>query len=58
MAPGSISDIARYSYPDGFEETVIATVLIQAVKGLAYLHQNHWLHRDVSLTCIQFISTS
>lgn len=47
MSPGSLSDIARFSYPDGFEEDVIATVLLQALAGLKYLHLNHWLHRDV-----------
>ncbi|KAL8276680.1 hypothetical protein RQP46_010948 [Phenoliferia psychrophenolica] len=47
MSPGSLLDIARYAHQDGFEESVIATVLKQALEGLAYLHQNGWLHRDV-----------
>lgn len=47
MAPGSLLDISRYSFPDGFDETVIATALKQTLEGLMYLHQNGWLHRDV-----------
>ncbi|SCV70434.1 BQ2448_1828 [Microbotryum intermedium] len=47
MSPGSLLDISRYAHPDGFDETVIATVLKQTLEGLVYLHQNGWLHRDV-----------
>lgn len=34
MSPGSLLDIARWAFPDGFEESVIATVLKQALDGL------------------------
>ena len=34
MSPGSLLDIARYAFPDGFEESVIATVVKQALDGL------------------------
>lgn len=44
---GSLLDISRYAFPDGFEESVIATVLLQALHGLVYLHMNGWLHRDI-----------
>ncbi|KAM0749293.1 kinase-like protein [Meredithblackwellia eburnea MCA 4105] len=47
MSPGSLLDISRYSYQDGFDEIVIATALKQALEGLNYLHINGWLHRDV-----------
>lgn len=47
MSPGSLLDISRYAFPDGFDEAVIATVLKQTLDGLMYLHQNGWLHRDV-----------
>lgn len=45
MSSGSILDIMRFSFPEGFEEVVIATVLKQALEGLNYLHINNWLHR-------------
>jgi hypothetical protein len=45
MSSGSILDIMRFSFPEGFEEVVIATVLKQALEGLRYLHLNNWLHR-------------
>jgi len=44
---GSLADISRYAFPDGFDENVIATVLQQTLQGLLYLHQNGWLHRDI-----------
>ncbi|GAA6060651.1 hypothetical protein JCM10212_001207 [Sporobolomyces blumeae] len=47
MTHGSLLDISRYAFPDGFDENVIATVLQQALYGLLYLHQNGWLHRDI-----------
>ncbi|KAI5475323.1 oxidative-stress responsive protein 1 [Pseudohyphozyma bogoriensis] len=47
MTPGSLQDISLYAYPTGFEETVVATVLKQALEGLVYLHRNGWLHRDI-----------
>ncbi|GAA6026056.1 hypothetical protein JCM11491_003534 [Sporobolomyces phaffii] len=47
MTHGSLLDISRYAFPDGFDENVIATVLDQALHGLVYLHQNGWLHRDI-----------
>ena len=47
MSAGSMLDIMRFSHAEGFEETVIATVLKQALEGLNYLHINGWLHRCV-----------
>ena len=47
MRSGSLADISRYAFPDGFDENVIATVLQQTLQGLLYLHQNGWLHRDI-----------
>ncbi|SJX65459.1 related to KIC1-ser/thr protein kinase that interacts with Cdc31p [Sporisorium reilianum f. sp. reilianum] len=47
MSSGSMLDIMRFAHPEGFDETVIATVLKQALEGLNYLHINGWLHRDL-----------
>jgi serine/threonine protein kinase len=47
MTHGSLLDISKFGFPDGFEESVIATVLQQTLQGLVYLHQNGWLHRDI-----------
>ncbi|KAN0063911.1 hypothetical protein ACQY0O_003517 [Thecaphora frezii] len=47
MSSGSMLDIMKFISPEGFDETVIATVLKQALQGLNYLHINRWLHRDL-----------
>ncbi|KAI9029804.1 kinase-like domain-containing protein [Phycomyces nitens] len=47
LSAGSCLDIMKTSFPDGFEETTIATILKQALEGLAYLHKNGHIHRDV-----------
>ncbi|KNZ46928.1 STE/STE20/FRAY protein kinase [Puccinia sorghi] len=47
MQAGSIADLLRFKFQDGLSEPVIATVLIQAIAGLEYLHSNGWIHRDI-----------
>ncbi|KAA1111706.1 hypothetical protein PGT21_009262 [Puccinia graminis f. sp. tritici] len=47
MQAGSIADLLRFRFQDGLPEPVIATVLIQAIAGLDYLHANGWIHRDL-----------
>ncbi|GAA6049113.1 hypothetical protein JCM3770_003892 [Rhodotorula araucariae] len=47
MSHGSLLDISRYAFPDGFPEDVIAAALVQALNGLIYLHANGWIHRDI-----------
>ncbi|XP_076910049.1 serine/threonine-protein kinase BLUS1-like [Bidens hawaiensis] len=47
MAGGSCLHIMKTSYPEGFEEPVIATVLREVLKALVYLHAHGHIHRDV-----------
>ncbi|KAL5224937.1 hypothetical protein ABZP36_011576 [Zizania latifolia] len=47
MAAGSALHIMKTSFPDGFEETVIATLLREVLKALVYLHSQGHIHRDV-----------
>ncbi|RKP27492.1 kinase-like domain-containing protein, partial [Syncephalis pseudoplumigaleata] len=47
LAGGSCLDIMRYAHPDGLEESVVATILKQALLGLAYMHRQGFIHRDV-----------
>ncbi len=47
LAAGSCLDIMKTSYPQGFEEICVATILKQALQGLEYLHKNGLIHRDV-----------
>uniref|UniRef100_A0ACD6AEC3 Uncharacterized protein n=1 Tax=Avena sativa TaxID=4498 RepID=A0ACD6AEC3_AVESA len=47
MAAGSALHIIKTNFPDGFEEAVIATLLWEVLKALAYLHSQGHIHRDV-----------
>ncbi|KAG8075889.1 hypothetical protein GUJ93_ZPchr0006g43748 [Zizania palustris] len=47
MAAGSALHIMKTSFPDGFEEPVIATFLWEVLKALVYLHSQGHIHRDV-----------
>ncbi|XP_050103878.1 serine/threonine-protein kinase BLUS1-like isoform X7 [Malus sylvestris] len=47
MAGGSCQHIMKSSYPEGFEEPVIATLLNEVLKALVYLHAQGDIHRDV-----------
>ncbi|OIT19179.1 serinethreonine-protein kinase blus1, partial [Nicotiana attenuata] len=47
MAGGSCLHIMKSSYPDGFEEPVIATLLREVLKALVYIHYHGHIHRDV-----------
>ncbi|XP_070661331.1 serine/threonine-protein kinase BLUS1-like [Malus domestica] len=49
MVGGSCLRILKATYPDGFEEDVIATVLREILKGLEYLHHHGHIHRDVKI---------
>lgn len=45
MLSGSALDIMRCLSPKGLEETIIATILKETLKALAYFHQNGQIHR-------------
>eukprot|EP01018_Ginkgo_biloba_P014690 Gb_05752 [translate_table: standard] len=47
MSGGSCLHIMKSAYPDGFEETAIATFLREVLKALEYLHSHGHIHRDV-----------
>ncbi|KAI3748085.1 hypothetical protein L6452_10944 [Arctium lappa] len=47
MAGGSCLHIIKSSFPEGFEEPVIATMLREVLKSLVYLHAHGHIHRDV-----------
>lgn len=47
LSGGSCLDILRFYYHHGLEETVISTILYQALQGIDYLHKNGHIHRDI-----------
>ncbi|XP_031108064.1 serine/threonine-protein kinase BLUS1 isoform X1 [Ipomoea triloba] len=47
MAGGSCLHIMKSSFPEGFEEPVIATLLREVLKALVYIHYHGHIHRDV-----------
>ncbi|RDX62612.1 Serine/threonine-protein kinase fray2, partial [Mucuna pruriens] len=47
MAGGSCLHIMKSTYPEGFEEPVIATLLLEVLNALVYLHAHGHIHRDV-----------
>ncbi|XP_057510991.1 serine/threonine-protein kinase BLUS1-like isoform X1 [Actinidia eriantha] len=47
MAEGSCLHLMKIAYPDGIEESAIASVLKETLKALEYLHEHGHIHRDV-----------
>ncbi|KAK1308174.1 hypothetical protein QJS10_CPA09g01056 [Acorus calamus] len=56
MAEGSCLHIMKTACPDGFEESVIATLLREVLKALVYLHGYGHIHRDVKIKIWRIIS--
>ncbi|GKV04007.1 hypothetical protein SLEP1_g16225 [Rubroshorea leprosula] len=47
MAEGSCLHLMKIAFPDGFEESAIASILKETLKALEYLHRQGHIHRDV-----------
>uniref|UniRef100_A0A7S0E259 Protein kinase domain-containing protein n=1 Tax=Hanusia phi TaxID=3032 RepID=A0A7S0E259_9CRYP len=47
MNRGSCGDQLRARYHDGFSQEVVSFILQQAIEGIAYLHGEDLLHRDI-----------
>eukprot|EP00878_Enallax_costatus_P026705 GHUV01028685.1.p1 GENE.GHUV01028685.1~~GHUV01028685.1.p1 ORF type:complete len:224 (+),score=49.17 GHUV01028685.1:477-1148(+) len=47
MEGGSVAHILRYKHPDGLPEVVIATIMKEVLRALAYVHSHGAIHRDV-----------
>jgi len=46
LAGGSVLDIMRFAHPNGLsDEPLIATILCEALHGIAYLHETGRIHR-------------
>ncbi|KAG8382561.1 hypothetical protein BUALT_Bualt05G0090200 [Buddleja alternifolia] len=46
MDEGSCLHLMKIAYPEGFEESAIASILKETLKALVYLHQHGHIHRD------------
>jgi len=50
LAGGSVLDIMRFAHPNGLsDEPLIATILCEALHGIAYLHETGRIHRYQSV---------
>ncbi|KAK9901349.1 hypothetical protein WJX75_007725 [Coccomyxa subellipsoidea] len=47
VAGGSLFGIISGNYPQGLEEEVVATVALDVLRGLEYMHSHSMIHRDV-----------
>jgi serine/threonine protein kinase len=54
MSEGSCLHLMKIAFPDGFEESVIASILKETLKALEYLHRQGHIHRDVKVSSSLF----
>ncbi|KAK3148591.1 hypothetical protein QOZ80_3BG0296910 [Eleusine coracana subsp. coracana] len=47
MSEGSCLHLMKIAYPDGFDESIIASILKETLQALEYLHRQGHIHRDV-----------
>ncbi|XVF36866.1 hypothetical protein REPUB_Repub19eG0095500 [Reevesia pubescens] len=47
MSDGSCFHVMKKGYAEGFEESIICSILKETLKGLDYLHRQGYIHRDV-----------
>lgn len=47
VAGGSVLDIMRHKFRDGFAEQVIATILKPTLEAIEYFHSSNMIHRDI-----------
>jgi len=48
MNQGSLQNILSYKYANGIKDiSIIATIMLECVKALQYLHKNNIIHRDL-----------
>eukprot|EP01133_Synstelium_polycarpum_P013753 gene13753-16221_t len=57
LSAGSCSDIMRFAFPHGLEESVIATILKETLKAICYFHKTGRIHRDIKAGNIIIDST-
>lgn len=48
MAGGTLKSLVKSRFPLGIkDEVLIASILLQVVEGLSYLHSKQLMHRDI-----------
>ncbi|XP_026503459.1 STE20-related kinase adapter protein beta isoform X1 [Terrapene carolina triunguis] len=52
MAYNSASHLLRTYFPEGMSEALIGNILFGAVRGLNYMHQNGYIHRNMKASHI------